>query len=71
MNTGWSWTLKLIVEKIEWTNVESMYHKEYEKQPLKTLTSTTRFGCVPYGEKKRFQDYRCSFVNNYRMMGIF
>ncbi len=31
MNIGWSWTLKLIIEKIEWTNVETKYHKEYEK----------------------------------------
>jgi hypothetical protein len=28
------------------------------KQPLKTLTSTTRFGYVPNGRKRRSQDYR-------------
>jgi hypothetical protein len=31
MNIGWSWTLKLIIEKIEWTNVETKHRKEYEK----------------------------------------
>ncbi len=29
------------------------------KQPLKTFTSTTRFGYVPNGKNKRFQYHRC------------
>jgi uncharacterized protein VirK/YbjX len=28
LNSGWSWTLKLIIDKIEWTNVETKHHKE-------------------------------------------
>ncbi len=32
------------------------------KQPLKTLTSTTRFGYVPNGKKKRFQNYKCRYA---------
>ncbi len=31
MNNDWSWTLKLIIEKIKWTNVEIKCHNEYEK----------------------------------------
>jgi hypothetical protein len=65
MNIGWSWTLKLIVEKIEWTNVETKCHKEYDKQPLKTLTSTTKFGYVPNGRNKKFQDYRCRYASSH------
>ncbi len=30
MNNDWSWTLKLIIEKIKWTNVETKCHNEYE-----------------------------------------
>jgi hypothetical protein len=40
-------------------NVEAKSHKKYEKQPLKTFMSTTIFGYVFYGRKKRFQNYRC------------
>jgi hypothetical protein len=29
------------------------------KQPLKTLTSTTKFGYVSNGRKRKFQDCRC------------
>jgi hypothetical protein len=34
------------------------------KQPLNTLTRTTRFGYVPNGRKKKSQDYKCRDVNN-------
>jgi hypothetical protein len=54
----WSWTLKLNIEKIKWTKVETKHHEEYEKQPLKTFTSTTKCGYVPNGRKRRSQDYR-------------
>jgi hypothetical protein len=46
-------------------NVETKSHEEYEKQPLKTLTSTTRCGYVPNGRKKRFQNYRCRDVGSH------
>jgi hypothetical protein len=36
-----------------------------KKQPLKTLTSTTRFGHVPNGRNKIFQDYRCKYAHNH------
>ncbi len=61
----------MIIENIEWTNVETKHHKEYDKQPLKTFTSTTKFGYVLDGRKKRFQDYGCKYVGNHWMMGIF
>ncbi len=38
--------------------------KEYDKHPLKTLTSTTGFGYVLDGKKKRFQDHKCRDENN-------
>jgi hypothetical protein len=72
--------LKWIVAKVEhWNyllkkrnvNVETMSHKKYDKRPLKTFTSTTRFGYVPNGRKKRFQDYRCRNISNCWIMGIF
>jgi hypothetical protein len=40
-------------------NVETKHPKEYDKQPLKTFRSTTKFGYGPDGRTKRFQDYRC------------
>ncbi len=33
------------------------------KQPLKTLTSTTKFGYVPNGRKKKYQDCRCRYAS--------
>jgi hypothetical protein len=33
--------------------------------------STTRFGYVPNGKKKKFQDYRRRDVDHHWMMGIF
>jgi hypothetical protein len=39
------------------------------KNPLKTIMNT-RFGHVPDGRKKRFQDYRCRNVGSHWMMGI-
>jgi len=63
--------LKLINEKIKWTNVETKCHKEYEKQPLKILTSTTRFKYVPNGRKKKFQNCRCRDASSHWMMEIF
>jgi hypothetical protein len=62
----WIWLLKKLN-----VNVETKSHKKYEKQPLKTLTSTTRFGNVPNGRNKRFQDCRCRDVSNHWMMGTF
>jgi hypothetical protein len=44
--------LKLNIEKIKWTNVETKCHEEYEKQPLKTLTNTTIYGYVPDVERR-------------------
>ncbi len=64
MNIGWSWTLELIIEETKSINVETKFHDEYKKQPLKTFTSTTRFGFVPDGRNKRFQDYRCKDASN-------
>jgi hypothetical protein len=52
-------------------NVETNSHKKYDKQPLKTLTSTTIFGYVPNGKKERFQHYRCRDASSHWMMGIF
>ncbi len=63
-NIGWSWTLKLIIEKFEKINVETKCHDAYEKQPPKTFTSTTGFGYVPDGRNRRFQDCRCRDANN-------
>ncbi len=34
------------------------------KQPINTFTNTTRFGCVPNGRKRRFQDCKCKDVGN-------
>jgi hypothetical protein len=62
----WNWLLKNYK-----FNVETKRHKEYEKQPLKVLRSTTRFGYVPISRKKIFQDYRCWDANSHWMMGIF
>jgi hypothetical protein len=71
MNSGWSWTLKLIIGKIEWINVETKFHKKYDKQLLTTLMNTTRSQYVSDDRKKKFQDYRCKDANSDRMMGIF
>ncbi len=50
----WNWLLKNLK-----VNVETKHPKEYDKQPLKTFRSTTKFGYGPDGRTKRFQDYRC------------
>ncbi len=56
--------MKLNIEKIKWTNVETKCHEKYEKQPLKTLTNTTIYGYVPDGRKKRSRDSRCRYVGS-------
>jgi hypothetical protein len=70
MNISWSWTLKLIIDEIKWTNVETKHHKKYEKHPLKTFTSIMRFEYVLDGRKKKFQDCRCRDVGSHWMVGI-
>jgi hypothetical protein len=67
LNSGWSWTLKLIIEKIGWTNVETKRRKEIA---TKKIHKHTRFGYVPNDRKKIFQDYRCRNACNHWMMGI-
>jgi hypothetical protein len=54
----------LIIEKIEWINVEIKHREEYDKQPLKTFTSTTKFGYVPNGRNTRSQDCKCRNVGS-------
>jgi hypothetical protein len=45
-------TMTLIIEKIEWTNVET---KRYEiEATIKNFLSTTKFGYVLNGRKRRF-----------------
>jgi hypothetical protein len=51
-------------------NVETMSPKEYDKQPLKTLMRTTRFGYVPNGRNKKFRNCKCKYVNSHWIMGI-
>ncbi len=58
------------MEKLN-VNVETKSHKKYDKQPLKTLTNTTKFGYVPNGRKEKFQDCKCKYASNHWMMGIF
>jgi hypothetical protein len=45
-------------------NVEIMSHKEYDKQPLKTLMSTITVGYVLDGKNKKFQNYKCKYASN-------
>jgi len=62
--------LKLLVETIK-CDVDTNSHKEYDKRSLKTLMSTTKFGYVLDGRKKRVQDYRCKDPSNGGISWIF
>jgi hypothetical protein len=46
--------------------VETRSRREYDKQPLKTPTSTTKFGYFPNGSKEKFEDYRCKAIIEWR-----
>jgi hypothetical protein len=48
-----------------------MSPKKYDKQPLKTLMRTTKFGYVPNGRNKKFQNCKCKYVSSHWIMGIF
>jgi hypothetical protein len=69
MNSGWNWTLKLLVEKIKCDDVETKSHKEYDKRSLIALIITTKFGYVLDGRKKRVWNYRCKYLSNGGILG--
>ncbi len=52
LNSGWSWTLKLIIDKIKWTNVETKHHKE---TTIKNTHETLDLDMFPMVESKDFK----------------
>jgi hypothetical protein len=50
------------LKKIEWTNIETKHHEI--EVTTKNSSSTTKFGYVPNGRKRRSQDYRSKDVGN-------
>jgi len=71
-NCGTMQVLKWILDKIKHLNwlLKKMNELILKlkamnlKQQLNTITSTTRFGYVPNGRKKRSQDYKCWYVGS-------
>ncbi len=55
MNIGWNWKLKLIIEKIEWTNVETKCHEKMGSSHNKLSRAPPDLDMFPMVKRRDFK----------------